>query len=282
MNRMKKSILTTLVIFISLTTLPSSFAVEYQSPRTLALGGSGRAAPLLNDSILMNPSYASFTPIYSLSTGYTWYNQGRNYNVSVQDSRTEMFQAGASFTKREQNAAINIGASRTLIERLGVGLGSKFILDNGTNKMTSNFLFSTSYIGLQYLYSALIIDNLLEGDERIQRKLYRTFFVGLKFIPTKEVEIFLDPFYSPNYTGGKKAGYSVGVEFGLMSDLYLRMGKFQDAEIAHLNTRGEGFGLGMGWIGPRINFDYSMNRVTASHAGTPLVTAHAVSTTIFF
>ena len=279
---MKKNILTTLVITAGIFAFIEAKAVEYQSPRTLALGGAGRAAPLLNDSIYLNPSYASFTPIYSASGGYTWFNQGRNYNVSVQDSRTEMFQAGVAYTKREQSAALSFGASRAIIEHLGVGLGSKTILDNGTNKMTTDFLFSTSFLATSFMYTTLVIDNLIESTGSKQKNLSRTFFLGFKFIPTHEVEIFIDPLYSPNYNKGSKNGYSAGVEFGLLADFYLRFGKFKNAEVPHLNTRGEGFGMGVGWIGPRINFDYAMNRVTASHAGDPLTTAHALSTTIFF
>lgn len=279
---MKKNILTTLVMLGGFCLAPLAFSVEYQSPRVLSLGGAGRASPLLNDTIYLNPSYGSFTPIYSLYGGYNWFNGGRNYNASIQDSRTELFQAGAGYTKREQNSAVNIGASKQVISRLGVGLGSKILLDNNTNKTTSNFTFSTSFIGLQWLYGSLIVDNIVDNSASRSRNLYRTFYLGTKFIPTKEVEIFIDPLYSPNYTAGKKAGYSVGMEIGLLADIYIRIGKFQNGDVSYLNTRGNGFGLGLGWIGPRINFDYALNRVLSSDAGTPFTTSNSFSTTIFF
>ena len=281
MMRMKK-ILTPLVILLGTFILNPVFAVEYQSPRTLALGGAGRAAPLLNDAIYLNPSYASFTPIYSLYGGYNWFNGGRNYNASIQDSRTELFQAGAGYTKREQNSAVNIGASKQIISRLGIGIGSKFILDNGTNKTTSNFSISSSFIATSWMYSSIIIDNILEGQEDLSRNLYRTFFAAFKFIPTKQVEIFLDPLYSPKYSAGKKAGYSVGVEVGLMADFYIRGGKFQNGEVSYLNTRGNGFGIGAGWLGPKLNIDYAMNRVLSSDISSGLTTSQSVSTTVFF
>ncbi len=261
---------------------PAVYAVEYQSPRTLAMGGAGRGGPLLNDSIYLNPSYASFSQTYSVSGGYTWFDQGRNYNASVQDARTELLQAGVGYTKREQNAVFNIGASKMVVRRLGFGLGSKVILDNESNKMTSDFIFSSSFIALPWMYASFIADNLLQSDEAKSRQLYRTFFLGFKFIPTREVQFFLDPLYSPDYARGNKAGFSVGVELALLADFYLRFGKFKDAEISYLNTRGEGYGFGLGWIGPRINFDYAMSRVTSTHLGTPLTTAHAIATTMFF
>jgi len=201
--------------------------------------------------------------------------------VSVQDSRTDILQAGVAYTKRERNSAINIGASRQIVKQVGFGLGSKFIIDNNTSKVTSDMSFATTYIAQEWVYVSIVVDNLIQSEEAKQRNLFRTVFVAFKFIPTKEVEFFFDPLYSPDYRGGNKAGFSLGLELGLLSDFYLRGGKFVDGEITHLDTRGSGYGLGIGWIGPRINFDYAYNRVTSSHTNV-ITAAHAVSTTIFF
>ena len=275
-----------LSLFILVNQTPPVEAIEYQSPRTFGLGGAGRGAPLLNDAIYLNPSYASFTPIYSIATGYDWFSNsnvsGRNYNVSIQDSRTEMFQAGVGFTRREQNAAINVGASKQVISRLGIGLGSKTIIDDQTNKMTTDFMYSTSFIASQWIYASLIIDNLVDSSGARSRNLYRDFFVGSKIIIVKEVQLYIDPHYTPNYPFGKKFGWSAGVEFALLADFYLRGGRFLDTEVSYLNTRGEGYGLGLGWIGPKFNVDYAMNRVTGSNIKSPLTTAHAVSFILFF
>jgi hypothetical protein len=257
-------------------------AVEFQSPRTLSLGGAGRAGPWLTDSIYLNPSFASYTPIYVLSGAYTGFNQGRNYNVSVQDSRTEIFQAGAGFTKREQNTAINLGASKAFMKSLGVGVGSKLLFDNGSGIMTSDFNVSSSYIAAQWMYVSVIIDNLIAGQAQTNRQLIRTGYVAFKFIPTKKVEFFVDPFFSPDYSGGKKAGYHAGIELGIMDDLYFRVGKFQDAEITHLNTRGSGFGIGGAWVGPKLSLEYAMSRALSTHSGVGFTTAQSGSVLIYF
>ena len=251
-------------------------AVEFHSPRTLGLGGAGRATPLLNDAIYLNPSYASFAPVYSLSGDYSSIRPGgRNYNISIQDSRTELFQAGVGFTKREGDSAVNIGASKLIVDRLGFGLGSKFIINDQTRKMNTDFVFSTSYIGLQWMYSTFVIDNLLANFER-------TFYFGFKFIPTQNVNIYLDPLYSPNYSKGNKSGYHLGIEFGLLADFFLRIGKYQDGEIPYLNTRGSGFGLSVGWIGPKLNVDYALSRALHTHTGDPFTTVNSFAMTIFF
>ena len=283
---MIKNTLTLLVIASAALFAIKSSAVEYQSPRTLALGGAGRGGPMLNDAIYLNPSYGSFVPIYSLAFGYNWFHNdlisGRNYNASIQDSRTEIFQAGVGFTKREQNAAITIGASKSLFQGFSTGLGSKIIIDNATNAMNTDFLLSATYLASTMIYTSFILDNLMETKEMKQRGLYRTFFAGFKIIPFKEIQVYLDPLYSPNYSLGKKAGYSVGVEIAVMNDFFFRIGKFQDAEVAYLNTRGQGFGLGFGYLGPKLNLSYAMNRVLTAHNGAPFTTSNSLEMNVFF
>jgi hypothetical protein len=279
---MMKNLMTPLVIFLGIGLSTAAFAVEYQSPRTLALGGAGRGAPLLTDAIYLNPSYSSFVTSYSLAGSYLWFDQGRNYNLSVQDSRTELFQAGMGYTKREGSRAINIGASKNVVNRLGVGIGTKFVLDDVTNDTSSSMSISTSFIATEWMYASLIIDNLFESDSGKAKGLYRDFYLGFKFIPTREVQVYLDPVYSPSYPYGNKAGFSAGIELALMSDFYLRTGKFVDAEVAYLNTRGDGWGVGLGWLGPKVDFEFALHRVTSNHLGTGYHCAHTASMTIFF
>ena len=278
----KISPLFTLLSVACFFNLSTAWAVEYQSPRTLALGGAGRGGPLLNDSIYLNPSYASFTPTYSLTGGYLWFNQGRNYNFSVEDSRTELFQAGLGYTKREQNSTINLGASKTLMSHWGVGLGAKYIIDNDSGKKTSNFSLSTSYIAAPWAYVSLIADNLISSRDSTSRNLNRTFYAGIKVLPMERVSVFADPLYSPEYKAGAKAGFALGTEITVMSDFLLRLGRFQQGEISHLNTRGCGSGIGLGYLGPKIRFDYAFTRISSTDAGYGASTSNSIETTIFF
>ncbi len=272
MNR----IILSLFVLLGSLHFGSAQAVEFHSSRTLSLGGSGRANPMLTDSIYLNPSYASFAPVYSLSGTYLPIQpHGRNYNVSIQDSRNELFQGGIGYTKREGTSAVNVGASKLAFNRLGFGLGSKFIINDNTNKITSDLILSTSYLVSSFLYATLVIDNLLAN-------LDQTFYLGTKFVPTKNVNIYIDPFYSPGYSNGKKAGYHAGVELGLLADFFLRGGKYQDAEIPYLGTRGSGFGIGGGWLGPRINIEYAFSRAIQTDRNDSTISVNSFSTTVFF
>jgi hypothetical protein len=275
------------IILTLLATLSlNANAVEYQSPRTLSLGGAGRGAPFLNDSIYLNPSFGSFQPIYAVAAGYNWFNNsagsGRNYNASIQDSRTEMFQAGVAYTKREQSSAVNIGASKQLIAKLGVGIGTKTIIDNNSSNLTTDFLISSSFLATRWMYASIIVDNMLDNESDHSRNLFRTFYIGLKFIPFDLVQIYVDPLYSPTYAAGKKAGISAGVEITMLGDFYARAGRFIDGEVAYLNTRGEGYGLGLGYLGPKFHFDYAFNRVSSSHLYTSKTSSNSVEMTVFF
>ena len=116
-------------------------ASDFQSPRTSGLAGAGHAGPMLNDSIYLNPSFVSFLPSYSVSGNYLFYKgptegdgpgdpHGHNLNVSLQDGRSEFFQAGVGFTLMEDRKVIHFGASKSVVQRFGVGLGGKFVLPN--------------------------------------------------------------------------------------------------------------------------------------------------------
>lgn len=261
----------TLFVFAS-----QAVAVEFHSPRTLGLGGAGRAAPLLSDSIYLNPSYASFTPVYSIGANYITMEQGgRNYNVSVMDSRTELFQAGVGYTKYQSSSAINIGASKLAVQELGFGLGSKFIINDQTKKMSTDLIFSSTYTGLPWLFSTIVVDNLMNTFER-------TFYFGIKFIPVHNVTVYFDPFYTPEHSSGEKLGYHLGLEFGLLADFHFRIGQYKHGEIPFMGTRGNGFGIGGGWIGPKLNLDYALARALSTERNDPFTTAHSVSMTVFF
>ncbi len=238
----------------------SGFAQEYQSPRTLGLGGAGRAGPLLNDTIYLNPSFGSFAQSYNLSGGYLWFAQARSYNFSIQDSRTEWFQAGAGYTWHEHFSAINIGASKMMVERLGAGIGSKIIIDRRTGKFTTDFSLSSSFIALPWIYTAFIIDNVIQSKEARTRGLYRTFYLGTKATPDELIQVFFDPHYTPDLPGSKKFGMNLGSEIKLLADFYFRIGRFFDSQISHLNRRGTGTGYGVGWIGPRLSLEGALLR----------------------
>ncbi|NDD93273.1 hypothetical protein EBZ37_14480 [bacterium] len=279
---MKKATLLLVPLIAFFSMISNSNAVEFQSPRTLGLAGSGRAAPWLSDAIYLNPSFASFSPIYTLSGAFTGFDQGRNYNVSIQDSRTESLQAGVGFTKREQNVSLNIGASREFQKKWGIGLGSKIILDQPSNRMTSDFIISGTLLAMQWLNVAIIVDNVIAGAPQTNRNLHRTFFSSVRLNAARKVDFYFDPFFSPSYGGGNKGGFSVGTEIGMLEDLYLRLGRSVDAEIPHLNTRGSGYGVGIAWVGPKISLEAAMNRTLTAHTAGVTGTAHSGAVHIFF
>ena len=120
---------------------PAAVASDFQSPRTAALGGAGHASPMLNDAIYLNPSFVSFLPSYSISGNYSFFSgpsncdgcgagdpHGHVLNASIQDGRSELFQAGVGLSLFNDRKVLNIGASRSVVEKLGVGIGGKWAL----------------------------------------------------------------------------------------------------------------------------------------------------------
>lgn len=286
---LNNSIYSLLLAIAALTTPLDALASDFHSPRTAALGGSGHAGPLLNDSIYLNPSFSSFLPTYSVGTSYLKFTgdsgasepkyYGRNYSVSVQDGRSELFQAGAAYARREDATFLHLGASRAFVQSFGFGVGGKFRFDDGGGESVQDFTFATTWVASQWLQVALIVDNVIQNEAARENRLYREVILATKVNLEGAVLAYLDPHYAPSVQSGDRLGYEAGLEFVVFSDFFLRVGKFQSASIPHQgNLRGRGVGFGAGWVGPRLALDYGVQRVLEPRHST----AHTFGGTIFF
>jgi len=268
-----------------LALLTGSFASasDFQSPRTAALGGAGHAGPMLNDSIYLNPSYASFLQTYSISLNYLRFKgpatepdgssfyHGHYQNVSIQDGRTEVFQAGMGFTRQEDSRMVHVGASKTAIKQLGFGLGAKFILPNNSNDRIQDLTFSTTGIISGAFQAVFIIDNLLQSAAGKERGLYREYILGTKLNLQSIAMIYFDPHFTGDASGTGIYGQEAGLEFTIMSDLFLRLGAFRNSKAPFQQILGRGYGAGFGWIAPRLSMDFAISRVIAPIPATSQV-----------
>lgn len=293
-NSQRKRLLEQLIIslcFAFLFVTPTlARASDYQSPRTVALGGAGHAGPLLNDSIFLNPSYVSFLPTYSVSGSVLFFKgthptigdnyHGRNYNVSIQDGRTETLQAAISYTLREDGFMIHLGVSKAVLQSLGFALSGKFYGTTfGSPNMGQDITFSTTFLPNAWMQTALIVDNILENDQGLPKNIYREITLGTKFNLEKIVLVYADPHYTPNLpNSNQRFGYELGMEFIMMSDFMFRVGMFQNSMIAHQGMYGNGYGAGVGFLGPKISLDYGLQRVSEPYTDW----AHSFGATIYF
>lgn len=257
---------------------------DFHSPRTAALGGAGHAGPSLNDSIYLNPSYSSFLPTYSISTNYIRYrssqsDSGKYLNVSLQDGRSELFQAGVGYTKRDRSNLLTIGASKALLEQFGIGLGGKFLFSNtpGTPVVRSSMV-SMTFSATDWFQFSAIADNLFETEEGRRNNFYREWIIGSKLNLENILIVYFDPHWTPTLPE-QAYGYELGVELGIFQDFFLRGGKFKNAAIPNqYGIRGSGYGFGAGWVAPRISLDYALSQ----HLEPVDETVQTFGATIFF
>jgi hypothetical protein len=259
------------LLFLSVCTPLSAFASDFWSPRTAALGGAGHAGPLLNDAIYLNPSYTSLLPTYGFSGNYFTYAgtggddlppRGHGLNISIQDGRSELFQAGAGYTSRADGTMLHIGASKSAVQRTGLGLGGKFFFpSDGTRKMIADG--SVSFTGLPYdfLQISAIVDNIVQSEDEKAHGFFREYTLGTKANLESILLLYFDPHLTPDDPVNNSFGYEMGVEWPIMQDFFLRIGMFKNANVALANIRGRGYSFGFGWIAPRISLDYGFVRV---------------------
>ncbi len=276
--------------------MPPAKASDFHSPRTAALGGAGHAHPILNDAIYLNPSFVSFLPSYSISANYLWFRgpkesdaqevapyHGHNWNFSIQDGRSELFQAGAGLSFMEDSTKVHVGASKAIVKRWGVGIGGKYIRPKSDSRKNTlkDATFSTTGLINDSIYAALIIDNLLESTYGKELGYHREITLGSKFNLEKIMIFYLDPLWVPNLEGGRygKYGYEAGVELTPFSDMFLRFGMFRNAKLPFTGgMRSRGFGFGIGWIAPRVSLDFGISRSLEPIQAT----AQEVGMTVYF
>lgn len=285
--QVKVRIITLIALLGTISALAThSIAEDFLSPRTQALGGAGHAAPLLNDAIYLNPSYSSFLPQYSISGNMDWYNfndsayNGRLWNASIQDGRSEVFQAGVGYTHFEQGSLVSIGASKALTKQLGFGLGSKVYFPDGTGQRIGDLTFSTEFIAKKWLQASFIADNLVQTSDAEANNFYREFTIGTKFSIMDILYAYFDPHLAPDAPSenGSHFGHETGLELQFFEDLFLRGGFYKNSKIPSLQNRGDGYGMGVGWMGPRISLDYANSHVTSPITDTE----NTIGATIYF
>lgn len=277
--------------FIILLALGSAQASDFQSGRTAALGGAGHASPLLSDSVYLNPSFASFSKTYSFSGTYAFYHggdvqpDGSNYihgkilNVGVQDGRNEFFQAGAGGTLRESGKLLNLGASKAILPNLSVGIGGKFFFANPNSGHSSRDAnLSVTYVVNPWLQFSAIGDNLFNTTADREQNFGQEFILGSKYNLLQTLIIYIDPHIAPWIPNQPSFGWEAGAEFALFKDFFLRGGAFRNSAIMALSgQRGHGIGYGVGWIAPRISFDYGLQRAVEPSP----TTSHVFSMTVY-
>jgi hypothetical protein len=263
-------------VFIGFLTVfsVSAMASDFHSARTEALGGAGHAAPLLNDAIYLNPAFASFLPSYSFSADYGFYSggavnpDGSNFfhgdvsNVSIQDGRSQVFQAGVAGSQFEDAQELHIGASKAIIKQLGVGIGSKFIFPNDGNPVDRDLTFSLAGVISDMFQAVFVVDNLLDSNPG-EHGMYREYIVGTKINVLGILMLYIDPHYVPDLP--VSWGYESGAELTFFKDFFFRGGLFENSQIPYESARGNGYSFGAGWLGPRISIDYAY-----SHANGPI------------
>jgi len=214
-----------------------------------------------------------------VAVAYSWLSEtGRQYQVSVQDGRTELLQAGAAYTMRDDAIFIHFGISKTVVKRLGFGLSTKLIRNNTTTAMAPELVFSTTVIAADWLQFALVADNLLSSAVARSIDLIPVVTLAAKVNVMGIALLYFDPRYYPSGGAAGTLGHSAGLELTVLKEAFLRLGQFSGTSFSPTGRRSTGYGFGAGWIAPRISLDYGFARSVSPVERSE----HTVSATIFF
>ncbi len=275
----------------------SVHASDFQSPRTVGLGGAGHASPLFTDAIYLNPSFISFISTYALSLNYLAYSEGNvnapasssdysgnNTNISAQDgNRESIIQSGIGYTHRDDSSMVHVGISHQFFDRISIGMGSKLILPRGdfeSKKIDATFSFSG--IITDWFRISFVADNIFESASSFG--FYREYTLGTKLNIFSLFQLYIDPNWTPTLDsiqtnlGQINLGYEIGAEFPFLDDFSFRLGGFRNSNIPFQAQRGNGYGIGLGWVGPKFSLDYAFSITTQPINSN----SHNIGGTIYF
>lgn len=264
----------------------SSFALDFQSSRTLSLGQSGRGGALLGDTITTNPSLLGFQPVASASGTFNWLNQpngsGNNFNVSVIDGKNPYLNAGVSFTRRKTIDLIHVSVAKRVTPWLSVGASGKRLATRSNSEAAAGNAYtgydagistsvaippSVSAIPLQFGLAADNIANKVSHEPYVGS---RQVGAGVKATFSSAIVLYGDIVRNFSPTKGNYPFYAGGLEVAMMGDLFLRGGIF--------GLREKGWSAGAGWVGPKLALGYGYQ---SRKIDTDKSFEHAVTMDIF-
>jgi hypothetical protein len=278
-------------VFIGLTVFGGlrfepGFAADFHSARTQSLGGAGHAGPFMTDSIYLNPSFLAFQRNYAISGNYSRFDQGsrtnqETWNAAVSDGANPFVQAGLAYTHRIDATMYHLATGYRLTPTTALGISGKayHLRTEGIGDSKFNATISATWAITPMIQTAFIFDNIFNEPTGKRFGNLRTFTLGSKFNIDQLLLIYIDPSWVQKpFSGEKSFGVQAGAEIPIFTDFFLRGGTFRSASIPEQARRGDGWGAGVGWIGPKLSLDYSYCRIKK-----PLEqTQHTGGLTIFF
>lgn len=259
------------------------WTADYLPPRSSGLAGSGHAAPLLTDSIYLNPSFLAFQPSYIISLSYAPYSgdptHGHLLNAAVVDGHSELFTGGLGYTRRDDAHIFSAAGGKAVTSTLGIGVGAKLAIpnSNGAEKI-SDFSISGTYLINAWLTVSATVSNIIESEGSRNLQFLRSYELGSKINLEGFAILYLDPSYTPHAAPGSEFGQQVGLEIPVFTDLFLRAGYFRNTSTPILDSRSKGYSAGAGWVAPKLSLDYGFVHSTEPET----VSVHSMGFSIYF
>lgn len=233
-----------------------------------SIGGAGRAAITPEEVGLLNPAALVHQKGYQLSTAYRDMNvreDGSIYNFLAHISENQpdtMFPLAVTYHKTrnfnyraiDRTEDIHLTTANMIIPNLS--LGFDVVRHTYETSVDEDDEWDGS-VGLMYIVTkdlglGLVHRNVLDSDSPY---LYRTVEFGVNYLFGDFLRFAADVVYATEKNPNKEAIYMFGMEHEIVEKLPLRIG-FRGDDVINENY----WTLGFGWVGPKIGFDYTLER----------------------
>ena len=248
--------------------------VNFETTRLKSTGGAGVGALLLDEATILNPAPLAF---FSLSSIYVQKNKMkfRNYGgtppvnppesghtgIILSDTSDQM-KGSVSYIKMQQefNQRKRLAASLASGDgKFAVGATLRIIKDRVSpdgisveNREYKQMIFGLSHVHSNHFSLGLVLIDPFEENPSDTRVL-----IGGQYDFADFVFFLLDLGANYNHPLSETVVYRSALKIRILDDLLLRFGVYEDKG---LKERGNG--IGVGWVQPRLSFDFSLKNST--------------------
>lgn len=252
---------------------------DYETARLKSTGGTGVGSILMDEASLLNPASIAFYNISSIyasrhTTKFSEASQETNfippknpsYGTVLSDAKNNL-KGSLSITKQREWDHKRFRTAFSLAAPIGPysSMGFTFRKTKDQDKEYNNTIHKRKYnqliIGATHAVKPEFSLGMVLIDPFKANKEDTFFILGQQLSIYKIIILMFDIGSDYNEDLGKSLMYRGALQFNFVSDLYVRVGAFNNKK---LREKGSGFGLG--WVTPNFIADLGLKTTTQNYS----------------
>ncbi len=263
---------------LAIFSLPSanSNILNFETTRLKSTAGAGVASVLMNEAVVLNPA-----PLALFQNGSFYFqrssgqmnqfspgpangpgnapleaspsHKSKQFSTVVADAKSKL-KGAFGYTRQtyshHRRQQLMAAFAHPAGKKSSVGINYQRIKEHRGDHQDR---YGQANIGVMHALNEQFTMGMVFVDPMRRRKGETRGLLGGQYVYQDMVSFILDIGADYNHPLDKTFLWRGAIQFKLLDDFYLRLGAFDDK-----GKREEGTGVGLGWIGPRLVFDFAL------------------------